>query len=307
MSSCGATARMGRIFVFWGVSIGKPGAVLAEGASRLGKVYMSTPARFEPDDVAIIWAPFRGTFRSDIYREIRAAGGRAIIGENGWLSPIGGRKYYQMALDGWNGTGVFPDGDKRRWDSWNVDLKDWRRDGSSILVIEQRPKGINLDPRAMPPGWAQSVEPLTRRPIIRRTRMTEAALEHQIDEAFATLTWTSTVAIKSLIRGVPAFYCGPHINCGELMRRGLDVDNPVYPDREAVFSRYAWMQWTEDEIRSGEPFARLLALPHDGRPKAIVDPEPVAPAWTLAGRMRALVEKRSHRSPLARAVRQLVG
>ena len=192
--------------MFWGVTIGKPGAALAEGAARLGTVHMSTPARFEPDDIAILWAPFRGTFRSDIYRQIRAAGGRAIIGENGWLSPVQGRKYFQLALHGWNGTGDFPAGDGSRWDSWNVPLRDWRRGGETILVVEQRPKGINLDPRAMPPGWAQSVAPRTSRRVVRRTRFTEAPLDRQLDEAFATLTWTSTVAIKSLIRGIPAFY-----------------------------------------------------------------------------------------------------
>jgi hypothetical protein len=297
---------MGRVYVFWGVTIGKPGSALAEGASRLGIVHMSTPARFEPDDVAILWAPFRGTFRSDIYRQIRAAGGRAIIGENGWLSPIQGQKYFQVALHGWNGTGDFPDGGAERWESWGVPLSDWRQDGENILVVEQRPKGINLDPRAMPPGWAQSVAPLTRRPVVRRTRFTEAPLERQLDEAFATLTWTSTVAIKSLIRGVPAFYCGPHINCGELMRRGLDVDQPIYPDRESVFRRYAWMQWTEAEIRSGEPFARLLALPHDGKPAVLLDPDAVPAAWTLTGRVRALAAQHG-RNPLAKLAQRLVG
>ena len=106
-----ATAPMARIFVFWGISLEKPGAALVEGASRFGTVHMHTPACFGPDDIAIIWAPFRGTFRSDIYRQIRAAGGRVIISENGWLSPIGGRRYYQIALHGWNGTGQFPAGD----------------------------------------------------------------------------------------------------------------------------------------------------------------------------------------------------
>jgi len=295
---------MARIFVFWGISLEKPGSALVEGASRFGTVHMHTPARFEPEDVAIIWAPFRGTFRSDIYRQIRAAGGRVIISENGWLSPIRGRKFYQIALHGWNGTGRFLDGDDSRWDGWGVDLRDWRRDGETILVIEQRPKGINLDPRAMPPGWAQSVVPKTRRRVVRRTRFADTPLERQLDQAFATLTWTSTVAIKSLIRGVPAFYCGPSINCGELMRRGLDVDNPVYPDREPVFRRYAWMQWTEDEIRSGEPFARLLSLRHDGRPEILRDPDPVPPVWTMAGRVRAVA---AGYKPLARIVQRLAG
>jgi hypothetical protein len=298
---------MRRLFLFWGVSIGKPGSLLTEAANRLGPVHMYLPARFEPDDVAILWAPFIGTFRNAIWHAVRAAGGRVIIVENGWLSPIGRQKYYQIALDGWNGTGRFAAGDAGRWASWNIDLKDWRRDGETILVIEQRSKGINGDPRAMPPGWAQSVEPRTTRRIVRRTRATEEPLDRQLDQAFATLTWTSTVAIKGLIRGVPAFLCGPQLNCSELMKPGLDVDRPVYPDRLPVFERYAWQQWSEDEVRSGEPFARLLELPHDGRPATFEDPAPVDPIWTLAGRVRATVAARSAQNPVARLARLMVG
>jgi hypothetical protein len=298
---------MGRIFLFWGVSIGKPGAALSEGAGRLGPVRMYVPRRFEPDDVVIMWAPFRATFRSAIYRQIRAAGGRAILIENGWLSPIGKEKYYQIALDGWNGAGRGAEGDGSRWDSWNIPLMDWRRDGESILVIEQRPKGTNLDPRAMPPGWAQSVEPITRRRVVRRTRATAAPLLQQIDAAFATLTWTSSAAVKSVIRGVPAFYCGPQIIGAGLMRPGLDVEHPAYPEREPVLQRLAWLQWNADEIRSGEPFARLVELPHDGIPAMIKYPPAALPVWTLRGRMRGLVAASPDHSPVARLVRGLLG
>jgi hypothetical protein len=90
------------------------------------------------------------------------------------------------------------------------------------------------------------------------------------------------------------------------MQRGLDVDHPVYPDREAVFRRYAWMQWTEDEIRTGEPFARLLTAPHDGKPEILIDPDAVSSAWTAAGRVRAFAAG-SKRNPLAKVARRFIG
>ena len=41
-----------------------------------------------------------------------------IVMENGWLSPVSQVPYWQLARDGWNGTGTFPAGGPDRWRSW---------------------------------------------------------------------------------------------------------------------------------------------------------------------------------------------
>ena len=52
-------------------------------------------------------------------------------------------------------------------------------------------------------------------------------------------------------------------------------------------------------------FARLLSLPHDGKPAILLDPDAVPSAWTLAGRVRAAA--RGRRNPLAAIARRFVG
>lgn len=281
----------------------KPYDEVAAGARRLGPVTIGMPDRDAgPDDVLICWSPFLGTDRLAALRTIKAVGGRAIVMENGWLSPIGPRRFFQVALDGWNGEGRFPPGGPDRWRGWGVPMLDWRRDGSHVLVIGQKLKGADQDFRRMPEGWDYSLTLPTRRPVVRRTRKTAVSLDEQLRDAWCTVTWTSTAAVKGLIAGVPAFYCGPTLICHELCRRGTDVDHPAYPEREPVFERLAWCQWTREEIATGEPFARLLDLPHDRVPQAIAEPFTLPAAVTQRGLLREQLDhaRRRWRRRLAR-------
>ena len=265
----------------------KPYAEVEAGARRLGAVTIGMPDRDTgPDDVVICWSPFLGTDRLAALRAIKSVGGRAIVMENGWLSPIGTQRFFQVALDGWNGEGRFPADGPERWRGWGVPIRGWSRGGDHVLVIGQKLKGDDQDFRRMPVGWDYSLMLPTRRPIVRRTRKTTESLEGQLGDAWCTVTWTSTTAIKGLIAGVPAFYCGPTLICHELCRRGTDVDHPAYPDREPVFERLAWCQWTPEEIATGEPFARLLDLPHDRVPQAVADPFTLPAAVTPRGLLR---------------------
>ena len=279
----------------------KPWRECIAGCERLGPTQPGVPDRFGPDDVVVGWSMFRGSRRWAVYRAVKAAGGRAIILENGWLSPLAGARYFQVALDGWNGTGHFPDESPDRWASWNVPLQPWRQDGRHVLVLGQKAQSIG-DARRMPPGWAQSLRLETRRPVLRRMPGAARPLEQDLRGAWCTVTWTSTAAIKGLVAGIPAFHCGPNTLCPELSKPGLDVEAPIYPDRQPVFERLAWCQWTAEEIATGEPFARLLELPHDRVPQAVPDPFTLPAAATPRGLLREQLDhaRRRWRRRLAR-------
>lgn len=274
----------------------KPYDEVAIGARRLGPVTIGMPdADIGPDDVLLCWSAFLGTDRLMALRAIKAVGGRVIVLENGWLTPVGERRFFQIALDGFNGEGRFPRQGPERWRGWGVRLRDWNRNGSHVLVVGQKRLGLNQDFRRMPEGWDYSLTLPTRRPVLRRTRKTTVPLDEQLRDAWCTVTWTSTTAVKGLVAGVPAFYCGPTLICHELCRRGIDVDNPAYPDREPVFERLAWCQWTAEEIASGEPFARLLDLPHDRVPQMIPEPFTIPTGRTWRGELRARRERMEKR------------
>lgn len=265
----------------------KPWRDCIAGCERLGPTQIGLPDRFEPDDVLVGWSMFRASRRWGVYRAVKAAGARAVILENGWLSPLAEARCFQVALDGWNGTGRFPSDGPERWRSWNVPLQPWRSEGRHVLVVGQKPQAMS-DPRRMPVGWAQSLRLETKRPIIRRMPSAARPLAVDLRDAHCTVTWTSTTAIKGLIAGIPAFHCGPNSLCPELSKFGLDVDHPIFPDREPTFERLAWGQWSGAEIATSEPFARLLALPHDGTPAPVEDLPAIGSRYTLMGRLRDL-------------------
>jgi hypothetical protein len=276
-----------RFFVYLPQGDRKPWRECIAACERFGPTATELPDRFEPEDVLITWSPFRLSKRWAAVRDVRAAGGRAVILENGWLSPPGGVRHFQFALDGWNGTGRFADGGPSRWAAWGVTLQDWQRQGGHVLVLGQKAQSIG-DARRMPPGWAQSLRLDTRRPVLRRMPGAARPLAEDLRGAWCTVTWTSTAAIQGLVAGIPAFHCGPNTLCPELSKPGLDVEAPIYPDRQPVFERLAWCQWSPAEIATGEPLGRLLDLPHDGTPVRVEEPTAVRPHYTLLGRMRDL-------------------
>jgi hypothetical protein len=276
-----------RFFVYLPQGDRKPWRECIAACERFGPTATELPERFAPEDVLITWSPFRLSKRWAACRDVRAAGGRAVILENGWLTPPGGTRHFQFALDGWNGTGRFPDGGPARWAAWGMPLRDWQRQGGHVLVLGQKAQSIG-DARRMPPGWAQSLRLPTRRPVLRRMPGAARPLADDLRGAWCTVTWTSTAAIQGLVAGIPAFHCGPNTLCPELSRPGLDVESPIYPDRQPVFERLAWCQWSPAEIATGEPLGRLLDLPHDGAPVTLREPEAVRPRYTLLGRVRDL-------------------
>jgi hypothetical protein len=274
----------------------KPLDAIVAGAARFAPVTADLPSGFTASDVLITWSPFRATPRAETFAAAKAGGARVIVLENGWLSPIGGARYYQVALDGWNGTGRFPVGDAERWKAWSVDVGPWRTQGRHILVVGNNRPNTTGDPRRTPIGWAESVEFDSAKPVVRRLTRKDAPLDAHLRDAWCTVVWTSTAAVRSVIAGVPVFYQGPNLICAALARTGGDVEYPSYPDREPVLERLAWGQWTPDEIATGEPFARLFALPHAGEPERVLEEAACPTMWTVRGHLRAMRARLARRS-----------
>jgi hypothetical protein len=288
-----------RFFVYLPQGGRKPWQECIAGCQRLGPTSTELPNRFEPDDVLVTWSPFRGSKRWRAFQAAKAAGGRVIVMENGWLSPVGETRYFQMAFDGWNGTGHFPDGGPERWASWGIALRPWRDVGRHVLVVGQKRQPMS-DPRRMPPGWAQSIRLRTERPVIRRMPSAARSLDEDLRDAHCTVTWTSTTVFKGLVAGIPTFHCGPNTLCPELSAFGLDIEAPVFPDRQPVFERLAWCQWNATEIATGMPFARLVEQPHDGLPVLVEDLPAVPSCYTMAGRLRDLALHLPGENPIRR-------
>jgi hypothetical protein len=199
-------------------------------------------------------------------RRFAAAGAHIIITENGWIgtAPDGG-KMYALCLDHHNGLGRWPLGDGER--SMGVKIRPWREDGDHILVLAAR--GIGEPGIAQPPGWVADITKRLQRVTKRSVRLRPhpgrqeggTPLEADLAGAWAAVTWGSGAAIKSLAMGVPVFYELNGWIGASAARYGLsDLEHPFLGDRQPMFNRLAWAQWSGAEIASGKPISRLVAL-----------------------------------------------
>lgn len=206
-------------------------------------------------DLLVTWSPWEGSMRKRITDIIASRGKPVIVMENAWL-PIGAVPMFQVARDGWNGTGRFTSGGPERWRSWGIhDPEPWRFDlyGCPAVIIAQR--GHPTDRRTAPPGWEMTVN-LPSPWEIRKRDETEPLID-QLRRAREVHIWTSSVGALALHLGVPVVLHGPNHMLAELMSK---PEEPMLPDnRLEVFQRCAWAQWTASEIATGLPFARCLS------------------------------------------------
>lgn len=211
---------------------------MERGARRLGFTLGSgkpPTENIKGSDVLMTWTPWRDTGRHKRVLAFAKAGARVLICENGFIPTIGGRRYWQVGIDGVNGAGRFPVGGPERWASWGVELKPWRSGGDYILVCAQRGT-VEDDPAITHGSWwpdqiLAKIRAVTDRPILWRSHpgapwrghpvgwegrdVTVAPygvpLAEHLAGAIACIVYTSTSATEALIDGVPTFYDGPQI------------------------------------------------------------------------------------------------
>lgn len=193
-------------------------------------------------------------------------GAHVVVTENGWVGKApGGGKLYALCRNHHNGRGQWREGEPGRWKQFGVELKAWRPRGDHIVVLPQR--GIGEPGVAMPRDWVTDVMrrllAVTKRPIRIRKHPGEKKgddLYEDLRGAHAVVTWGSGAAIKAIAAGIPAFYELNNWVGAPAARMGLgSIEEPFMGDREPMFDRLAWAQWSVPEIESGEPFKWLLS------------------------------------------------
>jgi hypothetical protein len=232
-----------------------PIEAIIEGVSAIG--YEPVAARRAAEaDILVTWSPWKRSIREALQKQFTESGRRVVVVENGWLSPISGRPFYQLALDGWNGTGTFEAGAPDRWHGWGIALKPWQTRVGYSLVCGQR--GHPFDDRSCPPDWHLTLAPKSGAPsILRRARDSVRPLLADLAGASECHVWTSNAASWAVIEGVPVVQHGPNLMVAALAKKA--GDSPYYlGPREPELERLAWAQWSELELASGVPFARLL-------------------------------------------------
>ena len=226
-------------------------------------------------NVLLIWNRY-GQYH-DIATRFEATGGTVLVAENGYLGPDGisphamnPRTMYALGRGAHNDSTAIPEGGPERWAALGVDLAPWRTVGEHILVCPNRSFGI--PERMMPPNWPIDVcnrlRKLTKREIRLRPHPGNSPAKKPLAEdlagAWATVIWSSSAGVHSLIAGGPVICCAPHWICKGAADAHLECvekvdDRGGLQTREEAMQRLAWGQWHLSEIESGASFRALLA------------------------------------------------
>lgn len=239
-----------------------------EGLSRLGFAVDDVPtrnkAKIKPSSLLIVWNRY-GVFDAQA-RQFIKAGATVIVAENSYLPMRNTKKAFALSLWHHNGAGKWPKMDSRA-DLLDVELKPWRSSGSNILILPQR--GIGPPGVAMPRAWPEDIQNrLKKRPIRMRKHpgMNDVKpIEQDLDDARCAVVWGSGAGLKALCQGVPVFHEFPKWIGRFGGHFGIDCigDNDLpalMGDRELMLDNISRAQWTVEEVKTGEPFARLLDI-----------------------------------------------
>lgn len=134
---------------------------------------------------------------------------------------------------------------KRRW---NVQMRDWRRNGSRVIVI---PPSEWIDKLFKQPRWLEqrlsALRRNTDRPIYVKSNKLEP-LEPLLEDAWAVVTFCSTAGLQAALAGVPVF-AGPQCVCYPVSAGSVSkIEAPELKDREPWLAGLAYATWSIDEI-----------------------------------------------------------
>jgi hypothetical protein len=235
----------------------------ADGLRRHGFEIVERPHRSpRPQDLLVIWN--RGRGNEPVADSYERAGARVLVAENGYIARHGGSKFYALALGHHNGAGRWYVGERPRFP---IPDHPWRESGRHVLVLPQR--GIGERGIAMPSTWQQRVlarlQKMTDRPVLVRPHpghrrvSRNIALEDQLAGAHCAVTWGSGAGIRALQLGIPVFHeFSRWIGASAAARLDGQIEACNTPDRELLWTRISWSQWTLGEVQTGEAFDALL-------------------------------------------------
>lgn len=233
---------------------------LESGFKRLGYTLLHG-AQPAAGNVLVVWG--RKPDNEMMCAAYERAGGKVVVMENGYLQRVD-KSMYALSLGQHHKGG--PVGDEDRFSKLGFEPKPWRgTPGGRVVVCQQRGIGSNIT--ASPPAWAEGYAAKLRKSgqstYVRPhpgNHPPRVPLTADLVGASCCAVWSSNAGVLALVEGYPVVYNAPHWICEQGGSRGWN--NPGYGDasRAAALHRMSHGQWHHDEIKTGEPLARLLGV-----------------------------------------------
>jgi hypothetical protein len=148
-----------------------------------------------------------------------------------------------------------------RWLACKTDVWPWSKQGSHIVVAEPSPPYEvfhNIK------GWTArtiaEIKRYTDRPIVVRDKEMQRfgrKLHEDLKGAHCLVTHGSNAAVEAVIMGCPVFVHPDSAAALVGLTHLVDIETPVYPDRQMWLNALAYSQFNEQELVDGTLF-RLL-------------------------------------------------
>ena len=181
-------------------------------------------------------------------------------------------RYYRLAAGGWGPEGYVRAGlPMTRFESLGLQIKPWRREGAEIIVAGSTAKAAIEHGYGYTQWERQTIARLQGcgRPVVYRPKPNDPMaapipgsgydkrpISEALSSAWAWVTHHSNSAVDALLAGVPV-----HCEIGAAAAMSLPLESiataPLPAGREQFLADVAWLQWTIEEMRSGEAWAHL--------------------------------------------------
>lgn len=214
--------------------------VFRDGLEKIGLNVTVTSDRFRHDE------GFPILLGTTFWRDIERDGGEFLLVDRCSFGDTD--KFVSLV---WNGHGrrgdhkVPENYDASRWEKHGVELKPWTTGSRKILCGQcesYSPKWPSID------VWYEAMLPkathFRRHPAgVNPTRLPNAST---FDDCGLAITLNSSVGVQCVLDGIPTKVCDEGSMVWDYMLR---------KEREEWCHWLAWTQWSDDEIREGEPWA----------------------------------------------------
>lgn len=242
----------------------KIATAMAQGIAHYGDEAVLRQAR-EPALAGADCALMYGWARKDVLRRYR----QFVYFDIGYWERD---SYYRFGVNRWSSHGIVGGGGSpERLNSLGIKILPWRTTGDEIIVAGQSAKAATEHgfrygewERLMVERLAGCGKRIVYRPKpndlraqpIAGTVFDRRPLGEALASAWAVATHHSNVAIDALVAGVPV-YC--ELGAGAAFSVPFEAlaDPPLRPGREQFLADTAYLQWTLDEMRSGECWAYM--------------------------------------------------
>lgn len=181
-------------------------------------------------------------------------------------------RYYRLAAGGWGPESYVRAGlPTVRFESLGLQVKPWREEGTGIIVAGATAKAAIEHGLGYTQWERQAIAQLQGcgRPVVYRPKPNDPMaaplpgagydtrpISEALSSAWAWVTHHSNSAVDALLAGIPV-----HCEIGAAAAMSVPLDQiaaaPLPVGREQFLADVAWLQWTVEEMRSGEAWAHL--------------------------------------------------